>query len=63
MNHGDLETLYEKLATTLGELEPAECELYLAKLVLALCDTIGDVTPCLEAIEECRRGLGVPEPA
>lgn len=61
MNAEDLETVYEAMAQALDSLPQDARELYLAKLALALCDTLGEAAPCLQAIAECRTGLGVPD--
>lgn len=63
MTRDDMETVYERLAVTLDAVAPAQRELYLAKLALALCDELGDVTPCLDVIEECRTGIAETTPS
>ena len=57
MTQDDLEQVYEALAVALDDCATDERELYLAKLALALCDTIGAAGPCLAIIDECRTGL------
>ena len=57
MTQDDLEEVYQALAETLAAIAPGERELYLAKLALALCETVGSAAPCLGAIVECRTGL------
>lgn len=57
MKQTDLESIYEVLANTLDAIVPEQREVYLAKLALALCDTLGARQPCLDAILECRTGF------
>ncbi len=57
MKQTDLESIYEALANTLDAIAPEQREVYLAKLALALCDTLGAPQACLDTILECRAGL------
>lgn len=58
MKQDDLELVYEALALAIDAVDPAARELYLAKLALALADTLGDAPRALAVIEECKTGFG-----
>ncbi|MDK3019150.1 hypothetical protein [Pseudodonghicola flavimaris] len=62
MTDADLERLYEAMAETLGTLPRTDHALYLAKLALALAETLDDTPQALAVIAECRQGL-LPEGA
>jgi len=57
MTQDDLETLYESLAESLDTLPAEARELYLAKLALALAETLENAPRALEIIAECRTGI------
>ncbi|MGD9862335.1 MAG: hypothetical protein AB7S99_03890 [Pseudodonghicola sp.] len=57
MTQDDLETVYEALAQAIDGVAAEARELYLAKLALALADTLGDAPRALAVIAECATGL------
>lgn len=57
MSPGDLETVHEAMARAIDEVGPERAGLYLAKLALALAETLGSAERALAIIEECREGL------
>ena len=57
MTQANLETVYEAMARAVDAVGPAQAELYLAKLALALADELGDADRALAAIAECQAGL------
>ena len=57
MTQADLEIVYEALAQAIDRAGPAQAEVYLAKLALALADERGDSDRVCAAIAECETGL------
>lgn len=57
MNHADLEKTYESLARKIDEVGEEKSELFLAKLVLLLAYTNGDVEEVQHLIDEAARSL------
>ncbi|MCC5988292.1 MAG: hypothetical protein JJT95_11465 [Pararhodobacter sp.] len=60
MTQQELETIYEALAKAIDAIEDGQRELYLAKLALALVETLDDLPRAMAVIEECRTGLVEP---
>lgn len=54
MTQDDLETVYEAMAEAIDAEAPAARELFLARLALALADSLGDPAQCRTLIAECR---------
>lgn len=61
MNSADLERIYESLAHKLDEVGQGDSELYLAKLVLLLAHSVGDVDVVEKHIADAVQGLKVTE--
>lgn len=57
MNPDELERIYETLARKLDEVGRVDSELYLAKLVLLLAHSIGDVEAVEKHISDAMQGL------
>ena len=57
MKPTDLEPIYEALAQAIDAVGKEQSEIYLAKVVLALADSLGDEAKSLHVIEECKTGL------
>lgn len=58
MRQEELETIYEALARSIDDIPAQARELYLAKLALALAETLDDTPRALAVIAECRTGIG-----
>ena len=61
MNPTELERIYEALAHKLDEVGQGDSELYLAKLVLLLAHSVGDVDVVEKHIADAVHGLKVTE--
>lgn len=57
MNQQELEAIYEALARAIDEVGAGQGELYLAKVALALAETVGDLAVALAVIEACKTEL------
>lgn len=57
MTQADLETLHEALARAIDSVGPAQSELFLAKLALALAMDLDDPQAALAVIEDCKTGF------
>jgi hypothetical protein len=57
MRFEELETIYEKLATSLDAVGPEKASLYLSKVVLLLAHQFDDSRQVLLALDECRQDL------
>ncbi|SEO91735.1 hypothetical protein SAMN04490248_11613 [Salinihabitans flavidus] len=56
MRQDHLETVYDALAEAIDAVGPAQSEVYLAKVAIALAERLGS-TASLAAIEECKTGF------
>ena len=59
MTPGEVETVYEALATTLDSVEASRRELFLANLALLLAHDIADTGRVRRRIDEAARNLDV----
>lgn len=57
MTQEELEEIHEALALAIDAVGERQSALFLAKLALALAETIGNTATVLAAIEECRTGV------
>lgn len=57
MTEVEFEAIYEALAYAVDDLGPEKSELYLAKVALALAETVGDAPRVLAVLDECKTGL------
>lgn len=57
MTTEQFETIYDALANTIDAVGPELGEVYLAKVALALAETLDDPARVLAVIAECREGL------
>ncbi len=57
MTQRELETVYEALAQAVDAVGPAQGEVFLAKVALALSELLDRPDATLAAIEECKNGL------
>ncbi|MAW88063.1 MAG: DUF2783 domain-containing protein [Phyllobacteriaceae bacterium] len=57
MTTEQFETIYDALANAIDAAGPELGEVYLAKVALALAETLDDPALALKVIAECREGL------
>ena len=57
MNHEQLETVYDVLAEAIDEVGAGQAEVFLAKVALALAETIDSPEVVLAVIDECKAGF------
>ena len=57
MRREQIETIYEALAEAIDAVGAGQSEVYLAKVALALAETLDDPDRALAVIAECRTGL------
>lgn len=57
MTHSDLESLYEALALGIDAAGPDHAQVYLAKVALALAETLNDTPAALAIIADCQANL------
>jgi hypothetical protein len=57
MTPEELESVYDAMALAIEDIGPARSDVFLAKLALALADTLGDADLACAVIAECREGF------
>ena len=57
MSFEELESIYEKLATSIDAVGPEKASLYLSKVALLLAHELDDSRRVLLALDECRQDL------